>query len=106
MALNTSQVSKSLDRKLKIAGFEIPDLLAIFLLLSILNFIFGSSPYKIFLSWIPSVIFALVLRIGKRGKPDNYLVHLGKFMARPKYLSAFVAPTNNPIIKRTKKREE
>lgn len=102
MALNTSQVSKSLDRKLKIAGFEIPDLLAIFLLLTILNFVFGSSPYKIFFSWIPSIVAALVLRIGKRGKPDNFLLHLGKFWALPKYMTSFKSPKVNPQINRLK----
>lgn len=106
MALNNSQVSQSLDRKLKIAGFEIPDLLAIFLLLSLLNFVFGQSSYKFFLAWIPSALFAVVLRLGKKGKPDNYLVHLGKFTVRSKYLSSFIEPTHNPIIKRPKTSEE
>ena len=73
-------------------GFEVPDVLAIFLLLSILNFSFGQTNYKLAFVWGPVAAFAITLRVGKRGKPDNYLVHLGKFHMQPKYLSAFRDP--------------
>jgi len=89
MALNQSKVTKSLERKLKIAGFEVPDILAIFILLAILNFVFASSQYKIFLSWGPALLFALLLRLGKRGKPEGYLLHLAKYYFGEKYFSAF-----------------
>ena len=102
MALNTSSVSKSLDRKLKIAGFEIPDILLIFLLLALLNFIFGGHPYKFFIAWIPTAILAIAIRIGKRGKPDNYILHLIKHKLNPRYFSAFDSPKETPIIKRKK----
>ena len=102
MALNTSSVSRSLDRKLKIAGFEVPDILAIFLLLALLNFLFAGHSYKLLLSWGPAAVLALVLRIGKRGKPENYLVHLVKFWVSPKYLSAFPEAIKLPLIKRNK----
>ena len=74
-------------------GFEVPDVLAIFLLLSILNFAFGQTSKKLLFVWTPVVLSAVVLRIGKRGKPDNYLVHLGKYHMREKYLSAFAEPS-------------
>ena len=73
-------------------GFEVPDVLAIFLLLSILNFSFGQTNHKLLFVWGPVVVAAITLRLGKRGKPDNYLVHLGKFHIQPKYLSAFQDP--------------
>lgn len=92
MALRSEPTSQSLDKKLLIMGFEVPDVLAIFLLLSILNFSFGQANYKLALVWGPVAAFAITLRIGKRGKPDNYLVHLGKFHMQPKYLSAFQDP--------------
>lgn len=92
MALRSEPTSQSLEKKLLIMGFEIPDVLAIFLLLSILNFSFGQTNHKFALVWGPVVAFAVILRIGKRGKPDNYLVHLGKFYMHPKYLSAFQNP--------------
>lgn len=104
MALKTEPTSKSLERKLLIMGFEIPDLLAVFLLLSILNFSFGSTNYKLFLVWLPTLGAAVVLRIAKHGKPDNYLIHLGKYYSQPKHLSTFKpASINNlkPKGKRT-----
>ncbi|MBI2712245.1 MAG: hypothetical protein HYX41_05210 [Bdellovibrio sp.] len=92
MGLRSEPTSQTLEKKLLIAGFEVPDVLAIFLLLSILNFLFGSTNYKLAFVWTPVAIAATILRVGKRGKPDNYLVHLGKFLVRPKYLSAFKDP--------------
>jgi hypothetical protein len=103
MALRTEPTSKSLERKLLIMGFEIPDLLAIFLLLSILNFSFGSTNYKLFLVWLPTLAAAVTLRIAKHGKPNNYLIHLTKFCFQPKHLSAFKPPAmtkQTPSIKR------
>jgi hypothetical protein len=104
MALKVEPTSKSLERKLLIMGFEIPDLLAIFLLLSILNFSFGSTNYKLFLVWLPTLAAAVTLRIAKHGKPDNYLIHLGKYYSQKKHLSAFKPPTitkPTPKLKRT-----
>lgn len=93
MALRSEPTSQSLEKKLLIMGFEVPDVLAIFLLLSILNFAFGSTNHKLLLVWGPVALTAIALRIGKRGKPDNYLVHLAKFQIRSKYLSAFKDPS-------------
>ncbi len=102
MALRSESTSQSLEKKLLIMGFEVPDVLAIFLLLSILNFSFGQTNYKLALVWGPVAIFAITLRIGKRGKPDNYLVHLGKFHLQPKYLSAFQEPKTNSVSPKIK----
>ncbi len=74
-------------------GFEVMDILAIFLCLSILNFIFGGSSYKLFFAWIPTAILALILYYGKRGKPDKYLVHWIKYQLKSGGFSAFEEPT-------------
>lgn len=76
-----------------IAGYEVPDILLIFTLLSTLNLLLGSISYKFYFIWLPTALFALGIRVAKRGKPDNYLVHLVKFWVRPKYLSAFQEPS-------------
>ncbi len=94
MALKATPVSRCLDKRLQIGGFEVPDLLAIFFLLSILNFIFGRTDMKLALVWLPTVALAVVLRLGKRGKPDNYLIHLGRYHLRKKTLFAFYEPTH------------
>ena len=89
MGLRATSVSKCLDKKLIIFGFEVIDILAIFLLLSILNFLFGSTHMKLALIWLPSAVLALCLYFGKRGKPDNYLVHWLRFQIKPGTYSAF-----------------
>jgi hypothetical protein len=94
MDIKTTPVSKCLEKKMIVMGFEIPDLIAIFLTLSILNFLFGTTSLKIFLVWLPSIALALTLRISKRGKPDNFLVHWLRFQIRPGILSAFQESSN------------
>lgn len=93
MSLKSTPVSKCLDKKLLIFGFEVPDVLAIFLVLSILNFVLGPTGQKLLLVWLPTLTLAIVLRLGKRGKPDNYLVHWFRFRVRPCALRAFPEPT-------------
>lgn len=99
MALRSTMVSKCLDKKLNMFGFEIPDLLAIFLVLSILNFIFGGAPYKLFTVWLPSILLAVILRVGKRGKPENYLIHLIRYQLTPGVLFSFHVPTELSPLK-------
>jgi hypothetical protein len=90
--LRSSAVSKCLDKRLLIFGFEIPDLLLIFLSLSILNFIFGQTPLKIVLVWLPTLALSLTLYFGKKGKPENYLIHWFRFQIKPGIFSAFPEP--------------
>ncbi|MCM0604501.1 MAG: hypothetical protein KA715_00250 [Xanthomonadaceae bacterium] len=102
MSLRTTSVSKCLDKKLNLFGFEIPDLLAIFLTLSILNFIFGSTSYKIFSVWLPSILLAVVLRVGKKGKPDNFLIHWIRYQLTPGILYSFHSPNDISPLGRSK----
>lgn len=88
-----TSVSKCLDNKLIMFGFEVMDILAIFLCLSVLNLVFSNTGMKFFLVWIPTVLLALALRYGKRGKPDKYLVHWIRYQIQPGLLSAFAEPT-------------
>jgi hypothetical protein len=103
MEIRTTPVSKCLDKKMIVFGFEVPDLLAIFLTLSILNFLFGTTSFKLVLVWLPSIALALVLKYSKRGKPDNYLVHWLRFQLRPGHLSAFKDATDWALPPRLKK---
>ena len=92
MALKTTQVSRCLDKKLQISGYEVPDLLAIFFFLSLLNFLFGKTDMKLALVWFPTISIAMLLRFGKRNKPENYLIHLVRFHVRRKKLNGFNEP--------------
>lgn len=87
--MKITRVSKCLDKKLHLLGFEVLDIIAIFLTLSVLNFVFGESSLKLFLVWAPTLALAAFLRLGKKGKPENYLLHLLKFFFNSKHYSAF-----------------
>ena len=82
-------MSQSLDRKRKILGYEIPDVFAIFITLSVLNYLFGGHPLKIYFAWLPTIVLAVAIRILKRGKADNYLLHKARSLFQPKHLCAF-----------------
>jgi hypothetical protein len=93
MSLKTTEVSRCLEKKLLFLGFELPDVLVIFLLLAALNLTLGRSEHKITLVWVPTLALALSLRIAKRGKPDNFLIHWVRFHTKPRVLSAFHQPS-------------
>lgn len=92
MGLRTSQVNQCLDRKLKVAGFEVVDLLVLLFVVSILNFITGPLNQRLITVWIPAIALACGLWLGKRGKPDKYLQHLLQYHAQPRELLAFPDP--------------
>lgn len=101
--MRLTPVSKTLDKKLTLLGFEVLDLLAIFLLLSILNLFFGQTAFKIPLVWLPSISLALTLRYGKKGKPDKYLIHWLRFQVKPGVYSAFLTPTQRKSVPSSRK---
>jgi hypothetical protein len=92
--LKSTPLSRCLENKLMMFGFEAIDILAILLTLSTLNLLFGQLS-RVFLVIAPSLTFALILRIGKRGKPEGYLLHWLKFQFRPGVYSAF-EDSNSP----------
>jgi hypothetical protein len=89
VALKTSQVYRCLEKKMLIFGFEIVDLFAIFSFLAVLNLISRGMPYKFCLTWGPAMALAIFLRLGKAGKPENYLLHLARALLSPVVFSAF-----------------
>jgi len=94
--MRTVPVNQTLDRKLTLLGFEVVDLLAIFILLSTLNLFFGQTGLRVPFVWLPTIGLVLALRYGKRGKPEKYLLHWFRFQAKPGVLSAFAEPTVRP----------
>jgi len=91
--MRVTDVSKCLDRKLMMLGFEVFDILAIFIVLSVLNFVFGQTALKALFVWAPTLVLALVLRYGKRGKPEKYLIHWLRFQIKPGVHSAWAPPS-------------
>lgn len=80
--LLTSSVPRALEMKSKLFGFEMPDLLIIFLNMTLMNFVFGMTSFRYPLVWGTTLSLALFLFFAKRGKPDNYLQHLGEYISQ------------------------
>ncbi len=88
MTLLMSKVPRALEAKTRLFGFEIGDLLIIFLYLAISNLVFGTTRLKFPMVWIGTPLIAGVLYFAKRNKPDNFLQHWGEFKRMPGILSA------------------
>lgn len=86
--LLTTKVPRALEIKSKLFGFELPDLLLIFLNLAITNLLFGTSSIRYLLVWGTTLSVALFLFFSKKGKPDKYLQHLSEFLIHPAHRAA------------------
>jgi hypothetical protein len=86
--LLTTKVPRALEMKSKLFGYELPDLLLIFMNLAVTNLVFGTSSFRYPLVWGTTLFIALFLFFAKRGRPDNYLQHLGEYLSRPAYAAA------------------
>jgi hypothetical protein len=102
--LRSTPVSRCLEKKILFIGYELPDVLAVFLCLAGLNLAFGRSDYKLALVWLPTVSLAVGLRLAKRGKPDGFLIHWVRFQVRPRVLFAFYSPTEPHSSRLSKKK--
>jgi hypothetical protein len=91
--LRSTAVSRCLEKKLLFIGYELADVLIIFLLLAALNLVFGRTDSKFLLVWLPTAALAVALRVVKRGKPDHFITHWVRFRINPRVLFAFYEPT-------------
>jgi len=100
MSLLVTKVPRNLDNRLRLFGFELADLLIVFLYLSVSNLLFGPTRLKVPVVWVGTLAIAGTLYFVKRGKPDGYLQHLIQFKLRP---TAFVAGASDtayqPLIR-------
>ena len=88
MSLLTSKVPRSLETKARLFGFELSDLLLVFLYLALSNLIFGTTRLKLPMVWGGTLILGLTLYLFKRNKPEHYIQHRGEFQRTPAILSA------------------
>jgi hypothetical protein len=86
--LLVTRVPRALEMKSKLFGFELPDLLLVFMNLAITNLVFGATSFRYSLVWGTTLTLAAFLFFAKRGRPDSYLQHLGEFLVRPTYRAA------------------
>lgn len=88
MGLLVSKVPRSLETKTRLFGFELGDLLFIFLYLSVSNLVFGSTRLKFPLVWLGTLAVAGILYFVKRDKPDGFIQHWGEQFFSPGIFSA------------------
>lgn len=88
MTLLVSKVPRSLEAKTRLFGFELGDLLVVFLYLAVSNLFLVTTPLKLPMVWIGTLVIAGVLFFVKRNKPDGFLQHWGEFKRMPGILSA------------------
>lgn len=88
MDLFHSKVPRALESKTKLFGFELGDLLIVFLYLSVSNLIFGQTRLKFPVVWLGTIGLGLALHIFKKGKPDNHLQHLSQYHRSPNIYSS------------------
>ncbi len=87
--IEVSKVSRSLDRKSQIFCLEIMDIFALVTFCSVLNLMFGTTGFKIYLVYLPTLVLALTLILTKRGKPEGFLKHFLKYHLSAKHLCCF-----------------
>ena len=88
MGLDSSKVHRNLDAKLKIMGLEAPDLLSVLIFAATMNLFFGKTALALPLVFVFPSLLLVALYFGKKGKPENYLIHLVKYLFSPAYFSA------------------
>ncbi len=86
--LLSSRVPRSLEAKTKLFGFEIGDLLLIFINLSTLNLIFGGSKLRYPIVWGSTAFLLIMIYFVKRGRPDSFIQHAIEHSMRPPVLFA------------------
>ncbi len=86
--LLATRVPRALEMKSRLFGYELPDLLLIFMNLAVTNLVFGTTAYRYSLVWGTTLALASFLFFAKRGRPDNYLQHLGEFLVKPTHRAA------------------
>lgn len=101
MSLSVSSVPRALEAKSRMLGFELDDLLVVFLYLAVSNMFFGRTALKVPIVWGGTVTIAAVLHFAKRGKPERHLQDLVQHYLRPGVLSSAVPDTEYvPLVKK------
>ena len=100
MELNSSKVHRNLDVKLKMMGMEVQELVFVLLFASIMNLCFGGTRLSLYLVFVCPSVAALVLILGKRGKPDRFLVHCLRYYLQAGHFVAGSEAKDRDLLKR------
>lgn len=79
MELTTSTVQRNLDAKMKVLGFDAPELLSVLIFAAVMNLFFAKTALApILVFFLPSVLL-LFFYFGKKGRAEDYLIHLVRY---------------------------
>ncbi len=98
--MQTSTVHRNLDTKLKIFGFELFDLLTVLIFSAVMNLLFGRTSLSFITVFVFPAILGAVIYFGKRGKPDNHLIHFVRYLMLPGAFSSGERPRNEEKMRR------
>ena len=94
-----SNVARNIESSSKLMGFELFDLLFIFIYLSMSNLLFGGTSLKIPLVWIGTSLLAILLYFLKKGQEENYLPNLLRsFAEKDIYMANCVKEKKKPYF--------
>ena len=80
MSLLSSTVHRNLDAKMKVLGFDVPELLSVLIFAAVMNLFFARTAIAPILVIIVPALMLIALYFGKKNKPDDYLVHGARYL--------------------------
>ena len=99
MELNCSKVHRNLDVKLKMMGMDAHELIFILLFASVMNLLFGGTRLALYLVFVLPSLMALVLVVGKKDKPNGFLVHWLRYYFQAGHFVAGSETKNRDMLK-------
>lgn len=100
MSLTSSTIHRNLDAKMRIFGLEAFDILSVLIFSAVMNMFFGQTSFGPILVFILPGVVLVILVLGKKNKPDDYLIHLVRYLLTRGSYSA------GEITKKETKRKE
>lgn len=94
--LDSSNVHRNLDAKIKIGGLEALDLLLVLIISAMMGIFFDSGTTGFVFTFVIPLILLGFLYALKRNKPEGYLKDLIRYYLSPGFFSAS-APVKNEI---------
>lgn len=88
MSLHTSTIHRNLDAKMKILGFDAPELLSVLIFAAIMNLFFGKTALGPVLVMALPLLTLIILYFGKKGKPEGFIAHYVQYLVAPGNFSA------------------
>ena len=88
MGRQASIVHRGLNVKMKIGSLEALDLIICLILMASLNWVMGKTSLGPWIAFGVPGLLLLGLYIGKRNRPDDFLLHLIRYYLTPGFYSA------------------